>query len=405
MTQVIHKETGTAWSAVASETVIDLMVESCKRNPTEDAMLFEDGVSLSRADLLASSQRFAGWLASRVAPGERVAIMLDTRIEYMIALFAIIAVRGVVVSINPDSKEHDARHILRDAGAVLAIVQKTTQPVIEGIRSECPDLRDAIILSDDEPRGLSAYASPTPFDFEQARCERTDIITIYYTSGTTGLSKGCMASHARWLRSADVGLRLAPRQRSDRTLCCNPFYYADALIQLLISLRAAGPMIVMRRFSISRFWHVVAQFAVTDLLLFASMPVLLLKAAPSQLERQHRVRFAVCVGIAPAFHQELVERFGFPWIDNYGSTEAGTIARVPLEHAERKIGSGSVGVPVPEVDVRIIDEDGHPVPAGSAWRARGTLPSHVQWISQSTGGDRARSARRLVPLRRSGAPG
>jgi crotonobetaine/carnitine-CoA ligase len=121
----------------------------------------------------------------------------------------------------------------------------------------------------------------------------------------------------------------------------------------------------MRRFSVSRFWQVVARFDVTDLLLIGSMPVLLLKAPPNELEQRHRVRYAVCVGVSKALHRELTERFGFPWLDNYGSTEAGLVARVPLDHAEQMIGSGSIGIPVPEVDVRILDAEGRELPVGN----------------------------------------
>ena len=328
-------------------------------------MIFEDGAQISRQDLLWKSEQFAGWLVTRVRPGERVAIMLETRIEYMIAVFAIIAVRGIVVAINPTSKQHDTAYILRDSGAVLALVDAATKPVVDSVCCSCPDLQEVVTLGSDEPNGISAYAGAKPYDFSLSPCKRDDVATVFYTSGTTGLSKGCMASHARWLRSADVWLRLAPRTPADRTLCCTQFHYGDPLIQLLISLHAGGPLVVMRRFSVSRFWDVVTRYDISDLLLIASMPILLLKAPLSDLERRHRVRYGVCVGIPPAFHRELVNRFGFPWVDNYGSTEAGLIARVPLEHAERMIGSGSVGVPAPEVDVRILDEEGKEVPSGT----------------------------------------
>ena len=73
---------------------------------------------------------------------------------------------------------------------------------------------------------------------------------------------------------------------------------------------------------------------------------------------------ATCVAIPHNMHGQLVERFAFPWLDNYGSTEAGQMCRVPLEYADRLVGSGSMGCPDPEVDVRIVDDDDRDVPVG-----------------------------------------
>lgn len=366
MTASAHLGVGEAWSAVASKTLIELVDQGCRQRAAEAAIVFEDGVEISRGDFHTAIRRFAGWLAPRVSPGDRIAIMMQNRAEFMVALFAIIAVRCTVVSVNPDAKSFDAAHILNDSGSVIAIADETTKVLLDGILGAVPSLRETVVVDRPEPFGLSTYgADDVLLDLGSVACEREDITTIYYTSGTTGLSKGCMSNHARWLRSADLWLRLAPRTPADRTLCCTQFYYADGLIQLLLSLHAGGPMVVMRRFSVSRFWPVVSQHGVTDLLTIASMPLLLLKAEPSPIERSHKVRYAIGVGIPPQQHRDLVDRFGFPWLDNYGITEAGLVARVPIQDSERMIGSGSIGIPVPEVDVRIVGPDGNEVETGA----------------------------------------
>ena len=59
------------------------------------------------------------------------------------------------------------------------------------------------------------------------------MVTVYYTSGTTGAPKGCMLHHGWWLRVIDIDLRLFRRGWQDRQLCCLPFYYADPAIQLI----------------------------------------------------------------------------------------------------------------------------------------------------------------------------
>ena len=363
--EVTHVDAGAPWSGVGdAKTLLDLFVPSC-RSDTAPAMIFEDGVVVSRAELLELSEAFAGYLRERVAPGEVVAIMVGNRAEYMIAHLAVCAVRATLASINPAAREHDTRHVLADSEAVLAIVDTENRELVEGLRAEAPALREVVVVEGDEPRGLSAYAGREgPHDFSAADCRPDDITHIYYTSGTTGLAKGCMHDHTWWLRCVDVELRLNPKQPDDRMLSCLSFHYADPAVMLACTIRSGGTLVVMRRFSVSRFWDVVGAHDVVDMWTIASMPALLLKGEPRPEEREHNVRLAVAVGVQANIHHELVERFGFPFLDNYGSTEATINTRVPVHVAGEMVGSGSMGVATPECEIRIVDEDDRDVPAG-----------------------------------------
>lgn len=361
---VTHTGVGTPWSAVPCRTILELVLEACEARPDHPALIFEDGLVVTRAELLDCAERFAGFLSFRVRPGEPVAVMLENRAEFMIAWLAVIAVRSSLVSISPTAGEHDAAHMLRDSNTVLAIAGETAAPLIERLRPDCPSLRDVVTVDGPEPDGLVPYGDGLRLALRDSQADPSDIVNVFYTSGTTGPPKGCMLDHHWWLRATDVELRLSPKGRDDRLLCCLQFFYADPALQLLVALRSGASLVVMRRFSVSRFWQTVHDFGVTELLTIASMPVLLLKAPPGPLDRSHRVRHAVQVGLPAELHSEMVERWGFPFLDNYGSTEAGFISRVPLELAGELIGSGSIGLPVPEMSVRIVDEEGHDVPTG-----------------------------------------
>lgn len=361
---VTHVDEGAPWSGTgAARTLLDLFVPSCREHPERPAMIFEDGPVVTRAEMLDQSAGFAGYLRDRISPGEVVAIMLDNRAEFMIAHLATCAVRATLVSINPTAKEHDAGHALRDSGAVLAVVGEPNRGLIEGLRDGCPALREIVVVADrGEPNGLALYQGHDgPVDLAAAPCEPEDITHIYYTSGTTGLAKGCMLDHTWWLRCADIELRLNPKGDGDRMLSCLPFYYADPAVMLACAVHSGGTLVVMRRFSVSRFWDVVAAHDVVDMWVIASMPALLLKGEPRPVEREHNVRLAIAVGVQANIHRELVDRFGFPFLDNYGSTEATINTRVPLHVAEEMVGSGSMGVAVPECEIRLVDDAGQDV--------------------------------------------
>lgn len=354
---------GPPWSAVSNESIVELVNAACQHSPEQPAMILEDGLAVTRRQLLERVERFAAWLATRAATGDRVAVMLDTRVESLIAQLAAMAIGCPPVPINPTARQHDAGHILRDSGATVAIVGQAQARLIEGLRARLPSLRTIVSIDGSEPDGLPE--GEQRLKLAGRRVRRSDIATIHYTSGTTGTPKGCMLSHNWWLRLCDVHLRMTPHRPDDRPLCCIPFHYPDSLFLLLCTLHAAETLVVMRRFSVSRFWPVVAESGSTLLYLIASMPILLLKQAVTGLERRHRLRAAICAGVPASLHRELTERFGVPFIDTYGSTEAGWVTRVPWNHASGFVGSGSVGVTAPECELQFVGDDGRSVAPGA----------------------------------------
>lgn len=360
-----HGDLGADWSAVPFAHTIELVHKGCIEDPERPALIIEDGLVVTRRELLARCECFAGYLSATVRPGDRIVVMLDNRVEFMIALFGIVANRATLVSIAPTAREHDAGHILEDSAPVMAIVGAAQRPLIESLRPSCPSLGTIVEVAGEEPDGLGRHETAARrMDFGAVACQRDDIITVYYTSGTTGAPKGCMLHHGWWLRVIDLDLRMFPRGWQDRQLCCLPFYYADPAIQLMTSLASRGTMIAMRRFSVSRFWDVVRKYDATELLSIASIPALLLKGEPGERERDHRMRRAIHAGLPKELHGELVRRYGFHWLDQYGSTEGGVMSRVPVALAEQLVGAGSIGVEPPGVTIRVVDDEDRDVAVG-----------------------------------------
>jgi crotonobetaine/carnitine-CoA ligase len=342
---------------VTAPDLISLLVEACEESRAGPALVFEDGVSVTRGEFRELVERFAGYLRERIEPGDRVAIMLENRTEFMVTWFAVVANGGILVSLNTSAGEYDAGHMLRDSGSAVAVVGRDAEPLVRSLRGSCSDLREIIVVSDPEPEGLAAFqGAQGPLDLSRAAIDADAATNIYYTSGTTGPPKGCVTGHQFWLRFADIYLRLYGFAPSDRLLCCLQFFYGDPPWQMLVSLHGRAPLVVMRRFSVSRFWNVVRANDVTRLFALASIPSLLLKAPPDPRDRDHRVQFALQIGVPTGVHAELHERWGFPWVEGYGLTETGLVVGMPLEYAEEMTGSGSIGIECPEVEVRICDE-------------------------------------------------
>lgn len=355
-----------AWSGVTATNIVDVLHRACVADPAAPAFIFEDGLVLTRRELQDRVESFAGYLTTRLLTGDRIAVMLGNRAEWMVTWFAAVGCRATVVSMNPAAQEHDAGHILRDSAARVVVTDTEHAGLFAGLRESCPAIEEVVVLDGAEPDGLASYAEGRVALEDLARqAQPKDITNVYYTSGTTGVPKGCMVGHEYWLRFVDLFQRMYGMGPEDRLICCLQFFYNDPPWHTLLSLTAGAPLVVMRRFSVSRFWDVVRENDVTIVFGIASTASLLLKAPPHASDRDHKVRFVLHVGIPTDLHAALVERWGVPWLEGYGLTETGLVIGMPLDRAAEMTGSGSIGLACPEVDAFVADEHDQPLPTGS----------------------------------------
>jgi crotonobetaine/carnitine-CoA ligase len=365
----------------SGQTVVEALVDACSADPEAPALIFEDGLSVSRGELLGLVEEFAAFLRQRVPVGGRVAIMLPNRTEFLVAWFAASANEQALVSMNPSVGSHDAAHVLRDSGAELLITDEAREALVGEVRSRCPALADVIVVGPDEPHGLPRHNGDKP-PLDAYEPDPRAITNVYYTSGTTGPPKGCLVDHAYWMEYAGLYRELFGLDPSDRMLCCLQFFYGDPPWHVIVSLQSGAPLVCMRRFSVSRFWSVCREFGVTRVYGVGAVPMLLLQAPPHEKERDHSVTLAVHAGIPSAHHRALEERFGFPWVEVYGLTETGFAAAMPTDCAQRMVGSGSVGRACPGVDLQVVDDDGAPLPEGETGelliRARGVMRGYLR---------------------------
>jgi crotonobetaine/carnitine-CoA ligase len=329
-------------------------------------MVFEDGIAVTYRQFLDRVERFAGYLQQRLQPSDRVAIMVENRAEFMIAWIAVVANRAALVCINTAAQEFDAGYILRDSAPVMTIVDESHKDLILSLVDGCPSIRETVVVSGQEPDGLAAYGhADESLPLAAVSCEPEDVTNVYYTSGTTGAPKGCMLTHEFNLRFVDLYVRMYGMTASDRMLCCLQFFYNDPSWMLLLSFHADTTLVVMRRFSVSRFWDVVRTHGATRLFSLASIPSLMLKAPASADDHNHSMTHALNAGIPKGLHAELNARWGFPWDEIYGLTETGFLTLMPTAVGADMVGSGSIGMAVPEAALRIVGDEDEDVASGA----------------------------------------
>jgi len=313
---------------------------------------------ISFGELDAWSDRLARVLVDRgVRTGEVVAVMLPNRIEFPVLWMAILKAGATMTPINPAYRGQDRNHLIVHSGAVGFIGEDQAVASVEADRDQLEGL--AWVAT---PEALSAAPAgdlPLPVAHPHATAN------IQYTSGTTGMPKGCVLSHAYWIRFGEAFLHHGPRlTETDRILTAQAFSYADPQWNVVATLLSGAALTILEKFSPSRFWAQVCAARTTFFYCLGAMPTLMLKTPPSTFDRAHQVRLVICSAIPPDRHPDLEQRFGTPWLEAFGTTETGADLIVDMTEHAALVGSGSLGRPVRGKEMRVLDIDGLPLPPG-----------------------------------------
>jgi carnitine-CoA ligase len=331
--------------------VATLLRRAAERWPDRTAWTFDQtGESLTFGQVAERSAALARTLAGLgVRRQDRVAVMLPNIPDFPLLWLGLARLGAVMVPLNVNYRTHDAGHVLTDSGAKLLVTTDAYAEPAAGLGVPVHYLGDRVPEAE--------------VTLDRARPE--DLLNIQYTSGTTGLPKGCLLPHRYWTVLADSMVTAFPQLgEHDTMLTCQPFYYIDPQWNVLAGLRSGARLVVLDRFHPASFWAKVREYGVTYFYCLGLMPALLLRMPPSPLDREHAVRAIQCSAIPPALHRELEERWGVPWHEAFGMTETGADLRVEPGDHDETVGTGCVGRPLAHRDVRIVDVTGEPVDRG-----------------------------------------
>jgi crotonobetaine/carnitine-CoA ligase len=333
-----------------------------------------------------------GWLsfgevdreASRIArglrglgiePRDRVAVMCDNRLEYLLALFGIARAGAAEVAVNTAFKGQILRHVLGHSDAVAIFVQAEYLPLVEAERAELPALRLVIVIGDhgDAGEGAATFAGLDGEDGEMPVVRAADVAAIGYTSGTTGRSKGALLPHNRIIHSAYAMAEVREVGAADTLYTCLPLFHGNAKYLTLLPALVAGARIAIRpRFSASGFWGDIAETQATQFNYLGVMISILAKQEPHDGETANTLRLGWGAGVPAELHEKFERRFDLTLLEGYGLTEGG----IPLSSRRGARRIGSCGKPLPGYELEILDDDDEPVEPGEVGEIaiRGTQP-------------------------------
>jgi crotonobetaine/carnitine-CoA ligase len=340
--------------------------EQAERYAERTLAVLEDG-TLSYAQLSAGAGAVtAGLLELGVQRGDRVALMMASRREFLLSWFGVLGAGAIEVPIHDAARGSGITYILETTGARFLIVDDENLAHVSEQIGGLEALELMIVVGDGPlpvlPRPVRRFADV--FDREPESPVAVDPgepASILFTGGTTGPPKGVVVSHAHNLNMARSYVELVGYTEEDVLYSVFPLFHANAkYMSVLIAIAAGARVVVHRRFSASRFWEICRTEGVTAFNGLGEMLRILLKQPQRDDDAVNPVRMVIGSAAPTEVVQEFERRYDLAVLDVYGLSETGPITAVTWDQRR----PGSCGRPVPWYELRIVDDCDVEVPRG-----------------------------------------
>jgi len=347
----------------------DVLADRAENIPEQDFLVFEDDSASYRAFDIAVSRLATGLSRAGVAPGDRIAFQCESRMEMAELLFATWRVGAIGVPLNVYLKGKPLEHQLSDSACSTLIVDEDGYSHALGLCDRLPDLQRVVLLDGGTPTDQASdietirldelYADDiAPFSSRAI----TDPALIMYTSGTTGLPKGCVVSFRylhhvgrEWDSILDV-------EAGDIFYSAAPFYHFGGIIPVMATLTGALTIAVEQQFTASRFFERVAEVGATHTIGVGWLVVALLNQPERESDFDNPLRVMMATPVSESDRERFESRFGVELLSEvYGQTEV-TLGGVSVVGGARK--PGTAGRAAPWHEVAILDELDRQVPFG-----------------------------------------
>ncbi|RIL06895.1 MAG: 2-succinylbenzoyl-CoA synthetase [Proteobacteria bacterium] len=348
------------------------LAKRAQLSPSVEALVeVERGRRFTYAELEARACRAANALAAQgVRRGDRVALLLMNGVEYLESYFAIAKLGAVLVPLNWRLVPDELAFIVKDAGATALLFDAEFDDAVRALRERDTGIRTWLRAGGDAPApalgaawdDLVREAPSAPPAIEGGD---DDMLFIMYTSGTTGLPKGVVHTHAT-VAAACITVNLTADMRyRDRYLQMLPLFHVGALTPAVSCVHRGGTLVLLRAFDPSRAWDVIeAERVTTGLAVPAMLQFMWLSPRRGSADTSS-LRWLMS-GAAPV-PVPVIEQYAAAGIEIhqvYGLTESGGPAcLIGPEQAIAK--AGSTGPAFFHTDVRVVDEAGRDVAAGA----------------------------------------
>ncbi len=338
--------------------------------------LITDGEELSYRELARRIRRVSNELIRQwdVRPGHVVALLSPNSVEFVVSYFAVTAIAGIVHPVDERLKPEEIRFLLEDSGARCAIVHQALWSKFSTVWKTLPALEQVLAIGDVEATAhvecfdtwVNRPADPGDLGNLEMTPVPEAIAEFMYTSGTIGKPKGAMRSHANARAASGNARRAFGYRHEDVIAIVMPLSHSSALVsQMLPMIEVGGTAVLVERFDAVDLLARIRKRTVTC---FRAVPATfkMLMVYPefhADYLPSLRLLMNSSAAIESQTHLAIKERFpSVELVNSYGLTEASTCTilsdAIALEHPD------SIGVPIPGVEMAVMDDEGCPVKEG-----------------------------------------
>lgn len=372
-------------------TLVYNLEATATRYPHKDAIRFF-GKRLSYAELKRQVDALAGWLqrAAGVTAGDRVLLFMQNSPQFVVATYAILRADAVAVPVNPMNRAEELRHYITDAGARVAICAADLVPIVTAANEALASgerLHHLLVAryADEMPPApeMQAQEAPPPawlawlyadaplpplatrfvdavaegYVPMPARAAPDDLAAMPYTSGTTGLPKGCMHTHRTIMHNVIGGALMTGWGADVVTLAVVPLFHVTGMLYgMHTPIYSGATVVMMPRWERELAARLIARHRVTH---WTNIPTMIIDMFGSpHADRFDLSSLRYLAGGGAAMPQAVAERlqkqFGITYAEGYGLTEtAAPTHSNPPERAKLQC----LGMPIFGTDARVVDPD------------------------------------------------
>ena len=370
----------------------DNLAVSARRYPDKAALVFF-GQSVSYRQLAEGAERLAGRLvALGVQRGDRVALCMQNCPQLVMAHFAILRANAVVVPVNPMNRAEEIKHYITDPDTKVAFTTgdlaiewakasnalPPEQRLAHLVVTQFSDAFDVTVTGMDAPpeawtQWLTTRHPLPALDGGQAHewtktvdaaepapvleVGPNDLAILPYTSGTTGLPKGCMHLHKSIMHNTVAGALWGNGSADNITLAVVPMFHITGMVSLLhTAIYTGATLVVMPRWDRDLAGRLISRYQVTH---WTNIPTMVIDLLASPHFASYDLSSLVYVGgggaaMPQAIAQRLQDQYGLKYAEGYGLTETAAPSHAnPPDHPKQQC----LGIPFMSTDARVVDPD------------------------------------------------
>lgn len=346
----------------------DLLREKAHKLGSKTALnFFQINETMSHAEVDEATDKLAdAFLDMGIRKGTHVALVTPNSPGFVLSWFAIAKIGAVMVPVNPTYTVRELTYVLSDSDASFIVYDPMFEAVAEAVKDDSVNITEErmIVLGDADsgpgrPFNEVLASGKAPF-MPPAKVYASDLLSIQYTSGTTGMPKGCMQSQDYWLRLSLVAAHFQLLEL-ENVLVTFPMFYMDPQLQVLMALRGNGTAFIAAQHSLSQFRDWIRDYKIH----VATITPPVYRAMPEDpSDGDNDLRYISAFYHKEDTHAAMEKRFNCVGRDAFGMTEVGVALFTPTA-ATHMVGKGTVGLPAPYREIMIADEDGNELPRGT----------------------------------------